>query len=301
MESLTGTEKCPNRSLVGWTYSNDSPHKPLGTSGGGQHDFMMTQFAAPVPVPQPAFGEFTIQLTLAGAGCFTADLGFGKFQHSGKLAGGFVIGTPEVAIELDGDGTFELMALALTKEQMANRVRRLTGRELRDFGPAHTAIQWDPGIQRLLLSLWFTSHDRPPADRNLGSDLVDSVVCRLERLAGREIKVPLATHPSAQSWRSMLALLHDDLETPVANHELAAAAGVSEFHFSRLFKKTTGLSPMNYRMRLRIERAQRLLEDRKNLSLSQVAYACGFADQSHFGRHFKRITGRTPLQYRLQS
>jgi transcriptional regulator of acetoin/glycerol metabolism/AraC-like DNA-binding protein len=79
--------------------------------------------------------------------------------------------------------------------------------------------------------------------------------------------------------------------------ELAAAARLSVYHFSREFKRTVGVSPHSYVIRRRVEKAQVLLA-RTDLLLSDIAVACGFFDQSHLSRHFRQLTGLTPAEYR---
>jgi AraC-like DNA-binding protein len=83
--------------------------------------------------------------------------------------------------------------------------------------------------------------------------------------------------------------LNLDLET------LAKRAGLSRFEALRAFKKRYGLPPHAYQLCLRISHARRLLLD--GVPPADVALRCGFADQSHFNRHFKRFNGVTPMQY----
>ena len=78
---------------------------------------------------------------------------------------------------------------------------------------------------------------------------------------------------------------------------LATVAGLSIHHFARGFKQSTGLTPHHYLTRKRVERAQDMLAHTA-LSLSEVAYAVGFSDQSHLARHFRQMLGVTPGQFR---
>jgi AraC-like DNA-binding protein len=78
---------------------------------------------------------------------------------------------------------------------------------------------------------------------------------------------------------------------------LAGIAGLSLYHFARAFKQSAGVTPHHYLVQQRIERAQELLA-RTELSLSEVALATGFSDQSHFARHFRQMLGVTPGQFR---
>jgi AraC family transcriptional regulator len=82
--------------------------------------------------------------------------------------------------------------------------------------------------------------------------------------------------------------------------ELAKLAGLSPFHFARSFRKATGTSPHQYLIRLRVERAQELLQQTPgDKSLAAIAAEVGFYDQSHFCRHFRRIVGVTPLRFQF--
>jgi AraC-like DNA-binding protein len=81
-------------------------------------------------------------------------------------------------------------------------------------------------------------------------------------------------------------------------YRLAGAAGLSPYHFMRLFKNTIGLTAHGFVMNTRLKRAQALIAD--GATLADVAAATGFADQSHLTRHFRRVFGVTPGAY-LQS
>ena len=78
---------------------------------------------------------------------------------------------------------------------------------------------------------------------------------------------------------------------------LAGVAGVSIHHFARGFKHSAGITPHHYLTQKRVERAQDMLAH-TDLSLSEIAYAVGFSDQSHLARHFRQMLGVTPGQFR---
>ncbi len=77
---------------------------------------------------------------------------------------------------------------------------------------------------------------------------------------------------------------------------LASIAGLSPYHFIRVFKKHMGLTPHAYLKQVRIKRAKQMLAT--NMPITQTAADSGFADQSHLSRQFKRTYGITPGQYR---
>jgi AraC family transcriptional regulator len=92
-------------------------------------------------------------------------------------------------------------------------------------------------------------------------------------------------------------LLHASLDRSLSMAEIAAAVGVHPDHLSRTFSEHYGYTMGEYLRRQRVERARRLLTE-TDRQLADVAYATGFADQAHFSRVFKRLTGTTPGAYR---
>lgn len=83
------------------------------------------------------------------------------------------------------------------------------------------------------------------------------------------------------------------LDSPIGLDELADLARISKFHFTRVFKRSTGMTPIFFVEQCRIQRAKVLLEEGA-LTLAEVALRTGFADQSHFTRRFHRHVGCTP-------
>jgi AraC family transcriptional regulator len=78
---------------------------------------------------------------------------------------------------------------------------------------------------------------------------------------------------------------------------LAREADMSEFHFSRAFKRTAGLTPSQYFIRLRLEKARRLLRE-TNRSVIEIGLDVGYTSPSHFARIFRREVGISPSEYR---
>src|SRR5205085_2073765 len=97
--------------------------------------------------------------------------------------------------------------------------------------------------------------------------------------------------------RRVVEYLDAHLPKHVPLAELAELAGLSQSHFSRAFKASTGMAPYRWQLDARIRRAQALLLDAR-ASLEQVAEATGFADAVHFGRTFRKLTGATPAVWR---
>jgi len=81
---------------------------------------------------------------------------------------------------------------------------------------------------------------------------------------------------------------------------IARVAGMSRFHFARLFRASMGQSPMAYLLRQRIERAKGLLRAGE-LPICEIAMLLGFSDQSHFSRTFRKLTGTTPKKFAIEN
>ena len=102
---------------------------------------------------------------------------------------------------------------------------------------------------------------------------------------------------SGRRLQRALGFIGLHLSESIRLDDVAAAAGLSAFHFARLFKNTTGLTPHRYLMNARVEKAKELLRER-NKSLTEIATECGFFDQSHMGKVFQRIVGMSPVVFR---
>jgi len=127
------------------------------------------------------------------------------------------------------------------------------------------------------------------------------VVEMFESLA-RELLVATRRQPPKSPGSGVVAqirdCLHDDDSANLDLKTLATRFGMSRFQVLRSFRARYGLPPHAYQLCVRIGRARDLLK--RGTKVSDVSALCGFADQSHFGRHFKRHIGLTPGQFALQ-
>ena len=89
------------------------------------------------------------------------------------------------------------------------------------------------------------------------------------------------------------------LTEPMALEEVARHAGVSPFHFCKIFKRATGLTFTEFVNRARVEQAKRLLL-KPQARVTEVAYDVGFQSLSQFNRSFRRITAASPTEYRAK-
>jgi AraC family transcriptional regulator len=101
---------------------------------------------------------------------------------------------------------------------------------------------------------------------------------------------------TAHRFVRVLDYIEHHLGDAISLEDLARVAGVSRFHFARQFRARTGESPMSYLMRTRVERSKTRLRDSRTRVID-IAAEFGFADQSHFGRTFRRLVGMPPSAY----
>jgi AraC-like DNA-binding protein len=167
-------------------------------------------------------------------------------------------------------------------------------------------LRYDPGVGVL-----------DEAIRNIGLSLLPAVRApdQVSRLFTDHLTMAIAAH-IAQTYGGMQAhsrpiqgglapwrekrskeMLANDLSGATPLYEIAKACGLSVSHFSRAFRRSTGLAPHAWLLQARVEAAKAMLRGRGS-SLSMVALACGFADQSHFTRAFTRRVGLSPGAWR---
>ncbi|RNB78098.1 AraC family transcriptional regulator [Brevibacillus nitrificans] len=99
-----------------------------------------------------------------------------------------------------------------------------------------------------------------------------------------------------QQVTAVIEYMRMNMENDISLKELALVANISLSYLVRLFKRHTGVTPHQYLIQLRMERAKQLIRC-GHMSLKEIAAQIGLADQAHFTRQFKKATGVTPLQY----
>ncbi len=134
---------------------------------------------------------------------------------------------------------------------------------------------------------------------DLSQAVADQMVYSAARAATAEQKVSLQSRQGMRNPHLALAIqmMRDHLADPVPHSALAQATGVSIRQLERLFGKYLNTSPKKYYMELRLERARNLLLQTE-MSVIDVAFACGFESPGHFSRVYRTAFGVTPMLQR---
>ncbi|MBW4550715.1 MAG: AraC family transcriptional regulator [Aphanocapsa sp. GSE-SYN-MK-11-07L] len=161
----------------------------------------------------------------------------------------------------------------------------------------HFATLEDPLLQGILLTLKQEIETEGLNTQLFVDQLKTTLVMHLVRNYGAR-KIQVATyHDGLPSYKLSQAIdyIEAHLDRNLELADLAQQTGISPFYFSRLFKQSLGITPHQYVIRQRVERARQLIQ-RGELGLAEIALECGFANQGHLNRHFKRLTGVTPKE-----
>ena len=174
-----------------------------------------------------------------------------------------------------------------------------------DLDPAQLTVPPLDGLRLPHLRAAMGAVDAELIARGAGGPLAAESLANL--LAVQLIRHVLAPCPptrrrdaalSRAKLRAVIDYVGEHLDAGLTLEQMAAVAHLSAYHFARQFKVATGEPPHQYVIARRVERAQQLLQQDRDLSLADIAACAGFSDQSHFSHHFKRLLGVTPGRFR---
>jgi AraC family transcriptional regulator len=156
----------------------------------------------------------------------------------------------------------------------------------------------DPLLRHLILALREALEVDQGINALYGESVAVAVAMHLtSRYATKPATGGKTTLLPMHRMRRVAEYVQAHLHTSISLQDLGDVAQMSVFHFSRLFKARTGVTPHQYVLKLRIARAKALLTD-SSLTIAEIAAQCGFAHQQHFADAFRRYVGGTPTTYR---
>ena len=248
--------------------------------------------AGPNDVPFPeAHNAYTLSYVRRGGFAYSA-----RGRTFELVAGSFMIGHPgdEYVCSHDhhlcGD---ECLSFHLTPEAAS------------EVGGG--AAMWRTGglAPRPQLAVW-AEHAQAVVDGRAGGSLEEIGLIVTAKLAalvsGQPAPAPVTTVTYADRRRAVRAAMRIEAESAreVSLADMAGEAGLSAFHFLRVFSAALGVTPHQYLVRTRLRRAAKLLANVENdeMPVTEVALQSGFADLSNFVRTFRRAAGVPPGKFR---
>src|SRR4029077_12622514 len=169
-------------------------------------------------------------------------------------------------------------------------------------GPGATRLRDVSGFKDNFLSALLEGLHKEVSSRRRGSSLfvegiAQSLAGHLVRTYAEETTQEYKGGLTGFRLRKVTDLMVTHLADEFSLIRLAQEANMSEFHFSRAFKRTTGLTPSQYFIHLRLKKARRLLRE-TNRSIIEIGLDVGYTSPSHFAQIFRREVGLSPSEYR---
>lgn len=181
---------------------------------------------------------------------------------------------------------------------LVNRIASENGaRDSFEFAEVYKST--DPLIQQLALTLLDESDTETPSGQLFTDSLIQTMTLHLLTHYGTSpLTKPIVSGGlSGHKLRRVKEFILENLESDLGLADIAAVAELSQFHFAREFRKTTGQTPQQFLMQQRIERAKALLAN-EDLPIVEVSLRTGFKNQSHFTSLFRKFTSLTPKVWR---
>ncbi len=160
----------------------------------------------------------------------------------------------------------------------------------------------DDQIARFSQCFFHEIHTGGPGEHLYRESLFTGLAIHLlRRYCTQPVKLPAYDGGlSKQRLRRALAVIHDSLDQSLSLATIAAEVGLDRYYFSRLFRQSMGVSPYQYVLQQRVEKAKQLLQN-SDRSIAEISMDCGFANPSHLARHFRKVIGVSPKAYRQQA
>jgi AraC family transcriptional regulator len=245
----------------------------------------------------PAFPELTIQLALKANTGFRWNYGEGWSRRGTLRTGDWCVTPPSTEIRYECAGDHTVLIAACPESAVASLLAEYGMPSVHGLAAlTEQVLNKDATVRTALLQLWDQSARHGEASALMIDGLWQVLVARLMQLAGKPFVNRRYGLTPAQLTR-LDEFLAAHLEFGINTTDLAQLVGRSPTQFTRDFKQATGISPHSHVLNLRVERARELMVQRQ-LSLSEIAFECGFASQSHMNGVFRDKLGVTPGQYR---
>lgn len=263
---------------------------------------LFTHHTITEPVLVPAVAEPLLVMVLSGSAIVEERSLGGEWELTQVKVGDFYLTTTALPYEMrwqarEGD-TFEVMHLYLAHSLIDQASHHLLGSQAGSISLLDISGGQDELVRMLLEQIRLELVERHEPSSLFVRSLAQALTVHLIRHY-RDSKATGSRSNALQAYklRRVIDFMNQHLGEVFSLAELADAAQLSEYHFSRLFKQATGLSPSQYFISLRMGRARQLLlhTDR---SIIDIGMEVGYSSPSHFSQVFRQKVGLTPSAYR---
>ncbi len=254
------------------------------------------------PILVPAVAEPLLVMVLSGAARVEERTLGGEWEAADVQVGDFYLTSSALPYEMrwqtQGCDTFEVMHLYLAHSLVDQAARDLLGSHAEPVNFLDISGGQDALVRMLLEQLRLELIERREPSPLYVHSLAQALTIHLIRTYRDPASTTRRSNAlQAYKLRRVVAFMRERLAEEFSLTDLAEAAQLSEYHFSRLFKRATGVSPSQYFIRLRMARARELLLD-TDLSVIDIGLEVGYSSPSHFSQVFRREVGVTPSAYR---
>ncbi len=200
------------------------------------------------------------------------------------------------AVRFEGSSPVEGVALAFDPARFDSLVQSADGKSSQTI--IHSLAASPPKIEHLMRALAYESMQPSTPDRFSLECIATAIALALSQHAGATaMPAKAGSRLAPRQIRAVQSYIEEHFEHSISLAQLAAAAGLSSFHFLRAFKQTLGVTPCQYVLDRRMERAKSLLKS-SDMSVGEIGLCVGFEHASHFTRAFRRTVGIAPSIYR---
>jgi len=193
--------------------------------------------------------------------------------------------------------TAEFIRIAFDPQFLLCAAHEVIQPERLELTPTHGVE--DPFVRGTALALRAEVQAAYPGGRSYGELLAHTLAAHIVRCYSNQPANPQLISTGGLpriKLRRAVEYINEHLAEDISLEALAGSVGLSPFHFSRLFKRSTGFAPHQYLIQRRVERAKEMLLSSR-ITIAQVAVQNGFCDQSHLTAHFKRVYGVAPKAF----
>jgi AraC family transcriptional regulator len=251
----------------------------------------------------PAVPEPLIVWVVSGAAMVEERPLGGAWWGNQVQAGDFFLTTASEPTELrwraDPAQPFKVMHLYVGLLLLTRIVKELCHRPLSAFALREVSGERDETLSALLGLILGELSEQQAASATTIQGLAQALTVHLVRRYERAVSAPRVLRGGLPAYKlhRVFDLMKTNLSEPFDLRQLADAAELSEYHFSRVFKQATGVAPSRYFIRLRMEQAKRLLRE-SDAAIIDIGLAVGYSSPSHFAQVFRREAGLAPGDYR---